>query len=1022
MRAHILRLEAFGPFATLQELDFDAIAAQGLFLLEGPTGAGKTSILDAIAVALYGRAPGGRTDVSQLRSDHAAFDVAPWVELEFTAQARRMKVRRDLPWQRPSARARSGYVPVQAKATLEEYVDGTWQALSNRSDEVGQLIADRLGGMSLEQFTRVALLPQGEFANFLRAPAKERADLLGRLFGTDRFEKIEDAAARMSQTASEDVADKQRELDVLRTHAAREVPIAPVMNADDDPAQEDPESPEEALDFWGTIIAAAATAVTESETRAIAAQQQEDTAQRTLENLQAEAHRATTLQELTQRQERHQAGKDAQEERLRILARYTAAQALAGPLHTLASTETRHTHAQTAWETAAAPLAGLQGTYQPSTEDAGHSLAHELQTRSAELQTLANTLTVRLHDEQLLQQHHQDRQEAANQAHSLETELSDLHQQHTNDEHKHQELTHELQTLDDAPTALAKAEQALDDAEHAIELHSQLTQATQREATALETWHEARQRAQDAREHWQDAREQRLNGAAALLAADLQEGHPCRVCGSPDHPAPASTSITAVELESREQEAEGTYQQADEQARAAESDLATVREEIRQLAAQGATTDAAAVSTRLADARAAHEQQQQRTRRRTAVTRAMQDLQSTLHALQGRIRETEQLLTGARSRETTAAAQSASLAQAIDPLRGEFGTLAERHHAVSTELAAILYALERWNELARTTQDLAEAQEAFTTALTASALSSRGEVEDALLTSEDLEQLQSQIQAFVSEGHALAERAEDPETAVALREKQRRDEQGSGNAVEEQVQQARDELALAQRHSRSTMLELGLAKQAAQKVDDLHQQHETLLGDSLPLIERAERLERLSAALRGGRGDNAMRMSLTDYVLAARLEQVAAAASERLTAMSDGRYTLEHSDARERRGARSGLGLAVLDGWTGQRRAPESLSGGETFTASLALALGLADVVQEEAGGTTVDTLFVDEGFGSLDEESLGQVMDSLEALLDAGRVVGLVSHVPEMKTRIPSQIQVLKGRQGSNIRVVGEP
>jgi exonuclease SbcC len=160
-------------------------------------------------------------------------------------------------------------------------------------------------------------------------------------------------------------------------------------------------------------------------------------------------------------------------------------------------------------------------------------------------------------------------------------------------------------------------------------------------------------------------------------------------------------------------------------------------------------------------------------------------------------------------------------------------------------------------------------------------------------------------------------------------------------------------------------------------------------------------------------------MSLHRYVLAARLEQVAIAASERLAVMSDGRFSLEHSDALAARGAASGLGLEVLDAWTGQRRDPATLSGGESFMASLALALGLADVVQHEAGGIDIETLFVDEGFGTLDEQTLEQVMEAIEGLRDGGRIVGLVSHVPELKLRISAQIRVAKGRSGSTLEVV---
>ena len=161
-------------------------------------------------------------------------------------------------------------------------------------------------------------------------------------------------------------------------------------------------------------------------------------------------------------------------------------------------------------------------------------------------------------------------------------------------------------------------------------------------------------------------------------------------------------------------------------------------------------------------------------------------------------------------------------------------------------------------------------------------------------------------------------------------------------------------------------------------------------------------------------------MSLTSFVLAARLEEVAAAASERLLRMTQGRYALVHTDTQAKGGARSGLGLLARDAWTGRDRETSTLSGGETFLASLALALGLADVVQAEAGGTRIEALFVDEGFGTLDEQTLDEVMDVLDGLREGGRVVGLVSHVAELRARIPAQVQVGKDRSGSTVRVLG--
>ena len=231
------------------------------------------------------------------------------------------------------------------------------------------------------------------------------------------------------------------------------------------------------------------------------------------------------------------------------------------------------------------------------------------------------------------------------------------------------------------------------------------------------------------------------------------------------------------------------------------------------------------------------------------------------------------------------------------------------------------------------------------------------------------------------------------------------------------MEQLRADAAAAERSARDAELAAGLAEKSVRTLGTIAANYAQLAEDGREPRERAQLLAAVADAARGA-GDNNYRMSLNSYVLAARLEQVAVAASERLIGMSDGRYTLQHTDAKAARGAKSGLGLEVVDQWTGQRRDTATLSGGESFMASLALALGLADVVQQESGGVDIETLFVDEGFGSLDEQALEQVMDALEGLRDGGRVVGLVSHVGEMKQRISTQLQVVKGRNGSTLHI----
>ena len=221
MRIHRLEICAFGPFAGTEEIDFDRLSAHGLFLLNGATGAGKTSVLDAICYALYGSVPGARQDGKRLRSDHAAVATEPSVTCEFTARGRRFEVSRYPAWDKPSARGRNGFTTQKAKTLLRERVGGEWVEKSGRNDEAGGEIAALLG-MDREQFTRVVMLPQGDFAAFLRSKASDRLDLLQKLFGTERFEAVERELAVRAAEAAKEVGGHNSQLAMLVERARNE--------------------------------------------------------------------------------------------------------------------------------------------------------------------------------------------------------------------------------------------------------------------------------------------------------------------------------------------------------------------------------------------------------------------------------------------------------------------------------------------------------------------------------------------------------------------------------------------------------------------------------------------------------------------------------------------------------------------------------------------------------------------------------------------------------------------------------
>ncbi|MEW1891569.1 SbcC/MukB-like Walker B domain-containing protein, partial [Streptomyces sp. NPDC085659] len=265
--------------------------------------------------------------------------------------------------------------------------------------------------------------------------------------------------------------------------------------------------------------------------------------------------------------------------------------------------------------------------------------------------------------------------------------------------------------------------------------------------------------------------------------------------------------------------------------------------------------------------------------------------------------------------------------------------------------------------------------------------------------------LQHRIDAWQAEAAAVADR---------LAETGARDAADRPPAAPEA---ARERFDRAERALREAVAGLDAARERRTELARLSRRVADEVRGLGPVREEYERVARLAGLTAGTSADNARKMRLESYVLAARLEQVAAAATARLQRMSSGRYQLVHSDARTG-GRRAGLGLHVIDAWTGRERDTATLSGGETFFASLALALGLADVVTDEAGGVRLDTLFIDEGFGSLDDQTLDEVLDVLDSLRERDRSVGIVSHVADLRRRIPAQLEVVKERHGSAVRL----
>lgn len=1012
MRIHRLEISAFGPFAGTEHIDLDRLSAHGLFLLNGATGAGKTSVLDAICFALYGSVPGARQDGKRLRSDHAEAAAEPRVTCEFSARGRHFEVSRSPAWDKPSARGKNGFTVQQANTVLRERVNGEWTEKSARNDEAGAEIADVLG-MNREQFTRVVMLPQGDFAAFLRSKAADRLELLQSLFGTRRFEAVEQELGRKAQAARTEVASLNGQLELLLAQAEAET-AALGLDSADAPDRAEPDT------FLTWLGAAATTAAEQRRAAAVEAEGLRAGQMAARDAAAARAARQARLAAAQRRRSEADAAAPAVAARIEQLGLHRKAEVLGGQLQA----------ADSAWaaeEAAAAAMAAAVEELRTAaladpelaalgdrTADGGPGRWSGEALRSAlgELRSLRAVLEERLPDEARLAG-------LRSRSTQLRLDLTRLEDERTSGNaallvlrQESADLLAGLRPLEELAAELQLRTKEAAAAEELLVLVRRYAEAEKDCGAVAERHGRARAEYQDRRQRWLDLREERLANAAAELASQLRAGVPCPVCGSPEHPVPAPAAASALDVAEAEQSAQLACETAEAALAGLERELSDAQQVVAVLAAQGGDTapedaalDATLAAERAAEARRAAADLAVNRARHTELDEAIAEAERALADAASNITQTESTLAEVRE-------QADSLDVALDNLRAGHPVLARRITALDGTAAVLERADAAGTRLEQAAVRAAETRQQLKLALPGTGFDTADAARAVLLSAPDAAALEAAVRAGQDEAARIGELFASEELVLAVHELET-----EGPLGEELVDQLRADAAAADRAARDAALAAGLAEKSVRTLGTIAANYARLAEDGREPRERAHLLAAVADAARGA-GDNNYRMSLNSYVLAARLEQVAVVASERLIGMSDGRYVLQHTDARAARGAKSGLGLEVVDQWTGQRRDTATLSGGESFMASLALALGLADVVQQESGGVDIETLFVDEGFGSLDEQALEQVMDALEGLRDGGRVVGLVSHVGEMKQRISTQLQVVKGRNGSTLHI----
>lgn len=1082
MILHTLEFEAFMAYPKRQEINFDALNNAGVFLLNGPTGAGKTTILDAICYALYGETSSDR-ESAKLHSTYAAHSgTKPRVLLDVTLHGKRLRIDRTPAYNKPITRgARKGQMREEsAKATLAELAPGAdpadekaWTPISSSVAEVNRTIAERTH-LTKEQFLKVVLLPQGQFAQFLKSKPKERKELLKKMFPVEHYEQLFDALLEEAKKAQQEVAqDENTQRGYLERARVEMLALQALLDAVESGSEYVAEVGEEASE---NLTAESVTAETLDAWVAGGVERARETSAREKQEQQRlsdEADRHTRLlAERAQLQADWREYEQLCERRTRLTERadeYKAqreelAQArAAAPLHAqyaqvqaesqaLAAREQEHAACASALEeTGRALLAALRDeeTAEEVTfpEETTFAALPDLESAEQETQLEALLDTLRVLQKKDAQLTDEEATAAAllKQANALEQDKTRAEKTLSDLTAAAEQLAEELagySTADEERTLAAhlvteaqqkheaaqQMQQKLDAASAAVAAAEKQSKRTATaEQKAQEKWQASAQQALAATEEFKNLQVLRLAQASSLLARELKDGEPCAVCGSVEHPAPAQIAEgeqlveradldAAKEREDKAHKQARTHELAKDRATKAHQEaseaLAAARTQYETLAAQG-ECDVEQTAAQLQQAQTRLAQAQSRVTARDGVHAKVERVRVELQKAQEALRTTEGAAVEAQTRHRDASARCETTAADLAPARAAVGfaqrvAAVEGYRAAHQRLARAVLLLNQ----ARERHALAAAQ--AQRLLGESAFESAELVHAAVRTPERIDALEQAVAAYELE-HARLLEGFGREAIVAVAARVAAGEQAPDDlqGVREQVEQLR-----AAAH-RLTLRE-GERESVLRSLQALRGEYAVFRAKTAQRYDRAQMLANLAAAARGDTlGGYEHQVDLVSYVLGAEFERILHSASLHLDRMSEGRYGMVFSDHRAK-GSRSGggLNLEITDTWTGEPREASSLSGGESFLASLSLALGLAEVVQANTGGIELDTLFIDEGFGTLDAETLDMVMGTIESLRDSGRTIGLISHVEEMKNRIPAQIVVEKGQNGSSVRV----
>lgn len=996
MYLHTLRMSAVGPFAGDESIDFARLGSADIFLLEGPTGVGKSTIIDAIVYALYGSVAGSDASVERMRSELASPSTATSVELTFETTAGIFKVVRTPQYSRTKKRG-EGVVVQPATVKLfrlgaPDSVDG--ELISNRQEEANEEIVNAIG-LSKTQFTQTIVLPQGEFAEFLKAKPEERREVLQRIFGTKLYEDISEQLARQRQEALRQREQVERGIED-DLHVLAEVARCSGEEYEQLKATVGTADFEKGLAQVGDRVQVANSEAADSSAVAHAAQARATAALKEADRRNMLFSQRDTLLAESQELSNQQAEMDALRSQLTGLkSAATCSDALGKLKAARASLATKLEKVdQQAEQLRSEPLTA-------ASIDAPDLAARALRDEAARLEGAVAIEKSLPESRRAIDSLEVKASEYAGSLELKETELLEFPQQRARlDEQittqraagvRLPDLTRKVADLHARSIASKEATAA----ELKLEKLSQQVAASQKNVTTAAT------RVKATSDRW-------VGGIAGELAVKLEPDMPCLVCGSEDHPHPALPSPDAVSRADVD-EAASVHSAAVEQLEAFRTS-----QQHAQLEHQRLTTKADGADPALAYAEytAASDELAALTLAAEALTATEQELtrletaeRSTSEQRDG-LRELRSTLTVQIKAATT---QSQHDEKLVATSRGRWASVADRVQALIAAADAVVGFATTRGEADTAKERLAERSQDFAELLVRSSLDSEQSVESLLPAIAELPQLEESVEAYDARVATNVTRLESAELAD-LDDLTRPDSWQLTEALKQADVEANEALSAFA----TTKSQLAATTERTNAVLNRHRARAETFESTAPII-------RVAGVANATSTDNLHKITLASFVLIDRFQRVVDAANSHLQRISDGQYQLERSQQPEPNGRKSGLGLEVRDGHTGHLRSPRDLSGGETFYTSLALALGLADIVTSENGGIELGTLFIDEGFGTLDNDRLEAVLAVIARQRNGGRVVGVVSHVEDLKIRIQNRVEVRRTATGSStLKVVG--